>query len=280
MDSIPGPAATRVVLLLIDGLRPDAITPCTMPALAALQGHGWSAVGRTVRPSVTVAALSSLATGVGPGVHGLDAERKLPTMAALRRVRPLPAELARHGRRTAVIAGRLPASNRLLAATLLRLGGVRSFAATGRRPSEVAEGAVRHVARARPSFAVVYVNDTDLAGHRDGWMSPAYLDAAHAADGAVSELMALTDDPGTILLVTADHGGGGVEPTDHDAPHPVNDAIPIVAAGAPIDPARSDAPASLLDLPPTILSLLGVPVPARWEGRPLPVLAEARALAA
>ncbi len=52
----------RVVLVLADGLRPDAITPGIMPSLDALGSAFTIALhARTVRPSTTVAALASLA---------------------------------------------------------------------------------------------------------------------------------------------------------------------------------------------------------------------------
>ena len=57
----------KVVLVVIDGLRPDAITPERMPVLSDMVNRGWRAPQAvTVRPSVTVAALTSLASGVAP----------------------------------------------------------------------------------------------------------------------------------------------------------------------------------------------------------------------
>ncbi|MDX2193681.1 MAG: alkaline phosphatase family protein [Gemmatimonadales bacterium] len=262
------PIAAHVVLLIIDGLRPDAIVPDVMPALFALGERGYRATGLTVRPSVTVAALTSVASGVCPSVHGLTAPG-LPSLTRLGGLRPLPAELRRHYHRTAIAIADLPGSQRLLARTLLSLAGVTSLLAGGRTPRDVAARASRVVRDERPSFTVCYVNDCDKAGHAHGWMSGAYLEAAQACDQAAAELACLTDDAETILLVCADHGGGGVEPTDHDAPHPVNDAIPLIAYGAPIAPRQASETPSLLDIPPTVLHALGVPRPSSWMGRPL-----------
>jgi len=68
----------RVVLLVIDVFRPDAVSPASMPSLATLAASGWSSEGRTVRPSVTIAALTSLATGVAPERHGVVEPRLRP----------------------------------------------------------------------------------------------------------------------------------------------------------------------------------------------------------
>ena len=60
----------RLVVVLADGLRPDAVSPGIMPSLHAL-GRAFTLAhhARTVRPSTTVPALASLATGVGPRTH-------------------------------------------------------------------------------------------------------------------------------------------------------------------------------------------------------------------
>lgn len=263
--------AKHVVLAIIDGLRPDAIGAAPMPALAALRDDHWSATGTTVRPSITVAALTSLATGVSPATHGLT-EPALPPMQRVAALRPLPAELRRHRLQSTVVVGDLPGSKKLLARTLLSLGGVGGFVASGREPREIARAAVAAFERTRPAFLAVYLDHCDVAGHASGWMSADYLAAARAADGAMGELAALLDHD-VLLLAVADHGGGGVAPDDHDAPHPVNDAIPVVAAGRMVTRGCGVGAISLLDVPATILAALGVPVPGAYEGIALPCLA-------
>lgn len=57
----------RCLIVLADGLRPDAITHRTAPELMQLAHRSARAAQAvTVRPSLTVAALTSLATGVAP----------------------------------------------------------------------------------------------------------------------------------------------------------------------------------------------------------------------
>jgi hypothetical protein len=264
----------RVVLLVIDGLRPDAVSPALMPSLAALAASGWSSEGRTIRPSVTIAALSSLATGVPPDRHGL-VEARVPPLARLSGLRPLPLVLKRHRHLSRVVAGPLPAAHRVLGRTLLALAGVGSLVSAPSLPRELAYAAEREQVRRAAGLTIVYLSNCDRVGHRQGWMSEAYLEAAHAADEAVAVLTdTVLADETALLLVTADHGGGGVVPTDHDMPHPINDAIPIVAAGAGVLPGRGHGSASLLDLPPTILRALGVPIPREYAGRVLNFLTE------
>jgi len=137
--------------------------------------------------------------------------------------------------------------------------------------TQLTEHMMRHLERGRrPEFVVLYLNDADRAGHDWGWMSPAYLAAAAGIDSGLGFLGRIPDMPDTLAIVTADHGGGGVEPTDHDSPHPVNDEIPLCLLGrAVVAPQVGPLPVSLLDIPPTVLHGLGIAPPANFAGRVL-----------
>jgi arylsulfatase A-like enzyme len=112
---------------------------------------------------------------------------------------------------------------------------------------------------------MVYLPDCDRAGHAFGWMSAPYLSAASEVDTAIGLLADSATD--SLLIVLADHGGGGVHPTEHDEPHPLNDAIPMVLAGPHVRRHRViTEPTSLLDVPPTVLWALNVTIPASYEG--------------
>ncbi|HYR98709.1 MAG TPA: alkaline phosphatase family protein, partial [Gemmatimonadales bacterium] len=87
----------RLVIVLADGLRPDAASPSVMPSLDALgRVYTLARRARTVRPSTTVAALASLATGVGPDTHRLI-EPGLQFVPRLHSSRPVSRVLARAG---------------------------------------------------------------------------------------------------------------------------------------------------------------------------------------
>ena len=64
--------ASRVVVVVFDGLRPDMVTPDRMPRLHQFATDGlWFHESRTVFPSVMRVATTSFATGAPPGVHGI-----------------------------------------------------------------------------------------------------------------------------------------------------------------------------------------------------------------
>jgi hypothetical protein len=239
-----------------------------MPCLEALgRDYVRAAHVHTVRPSVTVAALASLATGVSPAAHGLI-EPGLRFLGRLGGLRPLPRELARHGLVTSIVTGTLARSAGPVAAALAAFAGIGRLSTRGRNARETAVAAREIFERLPAGLLFVYLPDCDRAGHAAGWMSAPYLRAAAEVDAAVSLFVSGLDD--ATLMVVSDHGGGGADPRDHDVAHPLNDAIPLVIAGRGVRRHRILAdPISLLDVPATILWHLGVAVPEVYEGRPI-----------
>jgi hypothetical protein len=66
------PSADRVVVCVFDGLRPDMVTPDLTPNLARFATTGtWFREARSVFPSMTRVATTSIATGAPPAVHGI-----------------------------------------------------------------------------------------------------------------------------------------------------------------------------------------------------------------
>lgn len=64
--------ADHVVICVFDGLRPDFITPELTPNLARFAGQGtWFREARSVFPSMTRVATTSIATGAPPKIHGV-----------------------------------------------------------------------------------------------------------------------------------------------------------------------------------------------------------------
>src|SRR5215831_11458844 len=72
MGQAPASPATQQVVIVVDGLRPDDVTPEAMPRLAALGRRGvvFNA-HHSVFPTVTRVNASSMVTGVYPEGHGL-----------------------------------------------------------------------------------------------------------------------------------------------------------------------------------------------------------------
>ena len=258
----------RVVIVLADGLRPDAISPTHMPSLDALSRTYTVALhAKTVRPSRTAAALTSLATGIAPSSHGLI-EPGLAFLGKLTGLRPLGRELERAGLPSHIVASEMNAAARAITWALVSAAGIGKLSARGRRARDVAAAALAVARDQRSGMVFVYLNDVDVAGHAHGWMSRQYLAAAAELDAAIGVLSELADD--SLMVVLADHGGGGATAHDHAEPHADNDRIPLILAGPDVTRRHQlTRGVSLLDVPPTVLWWSGVEVPASYEGRVL-----------
>ena len=131
---------------------------------------------------------------------------------------------------------------------------------------EVAERFADEV-RGGYGFAVVNFANPDMVGHTG--VIPAVVEAVETVDrclGVVVDAMRALDG---VCLVTADHGNAEMmlEP-DGRSPHTAHtlNPVPLVITSRRVG---LRAGGELQDLAPTVLGLIGVPVPAAMTGRTL-----------
>ena len=250
-----------VVFVMIDGLRPDAVTPERCPALTGLMARGaYSLAATSVMPSITLPCHLSIFHSVPPARHGITSNTWNPM------ARPLPGlmEVARAaGRRCAFFYNWEPLRN------LNQPGSLHAsyFVDNVNQPEgdrAIAAQAIRVLPLDPPDFAFVYFGTVDEAGHAFGWMSPGYLAQVAEVDDVLGDLLAALPAETSVLL-QADHGG-------HDRSHgtsaPDDMTIPWVVAGPGLRAGYAlQAPVSLLDTAPTLARLLGLTGDPHWEGR-------------
>lgn len=258
----------RVVVVVLDGLRPDAIERFGLEHLQTLMARGAATkCGATVAPSVTTAAMTSLMTGVCPATHGLASDRLFipkprPGLVAL------PDHLATEGFPSSAFMAEVPTVFRGIAARIGRRLGLSGLHLLGKDAAGILASARSTLRVQRRGLILLHWPDADRAGHAHGWMSPEYADGCRAMDASLGALIAQCNDPGTVLVALSDHGGGGRTPKDHESDHPLDRTIPIVFSGAKIVQRELGA-VSLLDVPATILYALGMSIPASFEGNVL-----------
>jgi 2,3-bisphosphoglycerate-independent phosphoglycerate mutase len=134
----------------------------------------------------------------------------------------------------------------------------------------VAEAVVTKLAAvADPEFGFCVVNfaNPDMVGHTG--VIPAVVKGVEAADAALGRVVEATATCGGVCLVTADHGNAEImlEP-DGVSPHTAHTTslVPLVLTA---DGAELRDGGTLADLAPTVLELLGLPVPEAMSGRSL-----------
>jgi glycerophosphoryl diester phosphodiesterase len=260
----PLPRAKRVVLFMLDGCRPDALDDAHTPVIDRLRCEGaWTAQARTVMPSITLPCHTSLFYSVHPEQHGITTNDWTPLDP------PLPSlieVISDSGYETAAFYSWEQLRDMAPPGTL-DTSVYRRF--SEHTVDELGRAAASEIVRRRPTFAFVYLEATDATGHRYGWMSPTYLQAVTKSDGIVGQvidaLAAAGDLDETVCMVMADHGG-------HDHGHGTASTedmtIPWIAWGAGVR--RNHAvhgPVHITDVAPTVLYLLGIPIPSEWQGQ-------------
>lgn len=261
----------RVVLVVLDGLRPDAIDAFGLTHIRQLATRGASTTqGSTVAPSVTAAAMATLLTGQTPARHGVISDRfHIPRRRGP--FDPLPRVLAAAGYPTEAFVGSLPPLYGGLASRIAKYLGIGRARCAGADAREILVEATAALIPQRRGFFVLHWPDADRAGHEFGWMTPEYAAGARSLDAALGRLVQMLqpDDTRTLLIALADHGGGGTVATDHESDHPADRTIPIICAGCGLGPGDLLDDARLVDVPATVLAALGVAIPSSYEGRPI-----------
>lgn len=275
---IPPTDVRRAIVVVLDGLRPDAIAAFDLANVRQLMRSGASSLAATtVTPSLTWPALTSLLCGVAPQDHGILAD-SLHVPRPRTRLQPLPELLATGGYPSTAFMGAIPSLYRGIASRIAKGLGFAEARFAGEHAGSVLLAARSTLRTQRRGLIFLHWADADRAGHEHGWMSDAYGDAARRLDSALGMLVSSTDvhaDPHTLLVALADHGGGGVDPRHHEEQHLLNVTIPLALAGRTVRQLTLES-ASLLDVPPTIACALGVQPPAAYAGRMLREAFDAR----
>ncbi len=250
-----------VVLIMLDGLRPDALTAAHTPRLDAFIAQGaHTLAARSVMPSITLPCHTSIFHSIPPSRHGIM-DNVWHSMA-----RPLVGLVdAAHvtGKRCAYFYNWEPLRD------LSRPESVYfSFFVNNSYDLEgdavTAEAAARYLPEYNFDFTFVYFGCIDTAGHNFGWLSDGYQRQIEKTDPLVGRVLdALSPD--TTVIIHADHGG---HERSHGTELPEDMTIPWMIGGAGVKRGHIiRQPVSLLDTAPTITHLLGIPRPAGWEGQ-------------
>lgn len=249
-----------VILVMLDGARPDALDAANCPHLRALRERGASTMtARSVMPSVTLPCHMSIFHSAPPARHGITTNLYMPP------ARPLSGlvELLRAaGKRCAFVHNWEPLRD-LARPEQLAYSYYREPPADERYDDAVAAEALRLVREEQFDFVFVYFGGIDGSGHLYGWMSPEQLFMLERVDAALGDLVAAA--PTARFIVHSDHGG---HERTHGTESPEDMTIPWIAAGPGIKRGYTiDQPVSLLDTAPTIAHLLGLEPHSNWEGR-------------
>jgi len=257
----PTPFPRQVVIVSIDGLRPDAVLKSAtgnIQALAARGAYTWEA--RTIMPSNTLPSHVSMLTAYPPEVHRILWDEYLPARGRLT-VPTLFTAVRAAGMRSVMVVGKNKFD------TFKDTGAVDVYLVASGGDDDVA---ARAAAEAQSGFNLMFVHlpEVDLSGHAKSWMSPTYLDRVVHADQAVGRLLAALPWWATVIL-TADHGGGS-RANNHGSEAACDMTIPWIVSGpGTLRGYRLGTAVHTTDTAATAAWLLGVDLPPGITGEPV-----------
>jgi len=261
----------HVILIVVDGVRPDILVGANTPSIDNLTASGsftWNAW--TVTPSVTIAAIPSIYTGATPEVHGVtDWHGEIHAETIV--------EVFENAGLHCAIVGEDPI-----------LGGYSATYCTGYyshpHPDENFMSTAINLLRENDFYFISIYNPVpDGIGHSYGHDSPEYREAIENADYHIGRLVENLKELGvydnTLIVITTDHGRTG---TSHGHGYETDMRIFSVWHGPGVKQGYEMAdsvyiPASgtydetyvahrIIDIAPTIAELVGVRPPENAEG--------------
>lgn len=243
------PDITHVIVISIDGGRPDAILQAETPVLQELAETGavdWEA--QTIYPSVTIPAHTSLLTGLDVTEHRIMHN----SFTTIRIPYPTFITLAQDaGYRTAIVAGK-----EKMLTFYQDKDTFYEFVLTG--DPGVADKTIELL---NDGYEVLFVHlpNTDFFGHSTGWMSDTYIYELRNTDANIGRIVEALEEldirETTLLIITADHGG---HHTVHGQNIPEDMTIPMIVNGAGIEAGTLLKDASITEVARTILVALGI----------------------
>lgn len=222
----------HVILISLDGLRPDAIGEFPTPTLERLMQEGsYTLTASTIMPSRTLPSHTSMLSGEPPEEHGVLWNEAFGAQGRTIAIPTVFSAARAAGYATAAFFSKPKLRYLQAPGTLDYSQAPGGF--WGRWSNErTAQDVEAHLATARPNFLFVHLSDPDRTGHSDGWMSEAYGRAVTAADAAVARILDAADQAygpqNYTVIITSDHGGHG---RGHGTADPRDTTIPWIAWG-------------------------------------------------
>jgi arylsulfatase A-like enzyme len=259
-DNVAPPG--HVIVVSLDGTRPDAILQAETPniqALAARGGVDWEAI--TVLPSATLPGHTSMLTGLSVEQHGVD-YNSMPSGCPVIEASTFLTLAEEAGYKTAFVTGKEKMCIYRQSETL-----DYTFAREGDR--SVVDRVLELLDQ---NYEVIFAHlpNPDFFGHSTGWMSDTYINELNSTDYQVGRILAKLDElkltNETLVIVTADHGGHDLE---HGSDRPEDITIPWIIAGPRVNAGTELTDVSVMDTAPTVLWALGIPLADDVSGQPI-----------
>jgi hypothetical protein len=256
-----GPLGRRhVVVISIDGCRPDALVAAPAPNLIRFGADGViAAQAYTIAYSFTLPSHSAMLSGYDMEHHGVTWNAPQPELGYIKV--PTIFSLAHAaGFRTVMIMGKDKFLTLQLPDTLDEVHEV------GLDEDGITDTAIWVIGKGNFDLMFIHMPNPDLTGHATGWMSPQYLAKVAHADQLFGRMMRALPSDATVI-VTADHGGHDF---GHGADLEIDRHIPWMIGGPGIRKhVVVDRRIETMDTAATALKVLGLQLGPEAQGKPV-----------
>ena len=253
--------AEKVILILVDGMRPDGMMQCGNPfAQKLVEKSTYTLSAKTVMPSVTLPCHMSLFHSVDPQRHGILTNTYVP------QVRPVKGmfDVFEEDDKKCAFFYTWEELRDLSRPDHLHTALCINQHMQADTDIKITDAAIKYINEEAPDFLFLYLGETDeVGGHDCGWMSEQYMKSVSKALSCVEKLQNNISEDYTIILC-ADHGG---HDRSHGSDMPEDMTIPVVICGRAFEKNKEITDVSIKDIATTIASLLEVKPAKEWEGK-------------
>ncbi len=259
----------RVIVIGWDGAG-SFVQHTSTPYLDQWMKRGASTLrAQTVSPTISAQCWGSLLHGVSPDKHMLNndiaADQRYPDDSPYPSFFKLAHE-AYPGRKLAAFTCWQPIMDGIIEEGI----GVHKVSLPD---VELGEAVAEYIRNNQDLYLLfVQFDYPDYAGHKFGFGTPDYLEAITETDRFSGKIFDAMEEAGwlddSLVIITTDHGGGGLNPKGHGSDEPLDKTVFWTCAGPGIE-AGSEAPEELglLDTAAVACRAMGITPPVEWEAR-------------
>ena len=260
------PLKKKVLVVMMDGLRADAVENYRLPTLMKLRNGtwqpgykgAWSDCARTILDTVAHSAPNhaAIATGVTAAKHRVFRNGDTPKGNWKEWPSWLHRLVKAQPDKKVLFIYAWGESGKIDPTPLVPMIGPGDWRNTTLYPKAITE-------KSSPDAIMYYINAPDGGGHGSGFYPYGnfYAYASRLADSYLAGMLDLISKRPSfaqedwLILVTADHGGYAM---GHGQPGGHSNTVPLIVAGKDIRPGRIAGTPCVADLPVTALEFMGV----------------------
>ena len=249
----------KVILISIDGMRPDGLKLCGNPYVSTLEEKcAYTYDASSLVPSITFPCHYGMMRSSSPEKLGVTGG---VWSQPKQNVKGIFEKVLENGGKPAMVYGWRPLLD--IAGPSYRYAIFIDLREGESIDTRLTDEALHLVEADKPDFVFLYLVDTDeKGGHACGWMTDEYLRRISIAIDNVKRVFEALGDEYSIVIMS-DHGGHG---RGHGTTMPEDMNIPLFFYGSEFKPGEITEKLSLLDIVPTIAKIMDIPPEDDWEG--------------